>query len=841
MINKELTPNEELALLLEEKENRKMYNKLAYAFPATGKFRRELYPKQLELFRATKDFNQVAMVAANRCFAADTLVNMADGTTKPIQNIEVGECVQVFDIKSNTVVDAPVVDTFKGFSDEMVSFSAGNNFVTCTSDHEFLHYKNTTSKRPISDIAELADSRIVMPYKWKPSQVRTPGFTTDVARLIGYLLGDGGLTQDCVRFTNEREEYHRDVAAIAASLGLHVRRYGSDAYLSVEGGVKGGNPLINLLRELGLWKTNSHTKFIPKELLTAPIEYVEEALKGLMATDGCITKDRATYYSCSYGLLTGMRNMLWRLEIQSYIYLRRVHKGVPQYYLEIRRTDVSKLPYVASKTDNFKDARAPSEGRYYRTRAIQLYKAEKAQDIYCITVDHPDHLFIANGLIVGNSGKSYAAAYMMAVHLTGLYPDWWEGRKWKKPVNAWSIGVSNTQTKQVNQKLLCGDYTDLGSGLIPKECIGKRVNRPGVSEGIETLKVKHYTDGVFDGWSTIGFKAYEMERKEFQGFEVDIAWMDEEPPAGKSNIYSEVHTRTATTDGLIYCTFTPLFGISDVVESFCPGGRFPENGIIYGRNGNPLKYVINVEWTDQIPHLPVEKQEELLQSYSPHERDARAKGIPQLGSGAIYPILEDDIICDTFEIPPNWKRVMGIDVSPTRTAIVWAAISPADGTVYLYSEYYAEKLEHPAMIKDAIHSRGPWVPGCIDPASDKLIAPGDGRTFLAYFAEQGINLVVPTKSLTGVEAGLYKTRTMLESGMLKVFNTMSKWREEYRLYRRDEYGKILKKKDDLMDATRYIMVIGLDIAETLQEATDDYSSQEGQRPPKHGASRITGY
>lgn len=492
-----------------------------------------------------------------------------------------------------------------------------------------------------------------------------------------------------------------------------------------------------------------------------------------------------------------------------------------------RRVKYNKLEFTFPETGKFARSHYP-----------------KQLEFFAATKDFKQVAMVA----ANRSGKSYAAAYMMAVHLTGRYPDWWEGRKFNRPINAWSIGVSNTQTKQVNQKLLCGEFTDLGSGLVPRDCLGKRVNRPGITEAIETIKVKHYTDGVFDGWSTLGFKAYEMERKEFQGYELDVAWLDEEPPVGKANIYTEVLTRMATTEGLIYCTFTPLFGISDVVQTFCPGGRFPKDGVVRDEEGAPRKYVINVEWSDSIPHLPVEMQQELLMSYAPHERDARARGIPQLGSGAIYPILEQDITCEPFKIPDNWKRVMGIDVSPQRTAIVWGAINPADGTVYLYSEYYAERLEHPAMIKDAMQSRGKWIPGCIDPAADKLIAPGDGRTFVTYFNEQGIDLVMPRKSQVGVEAGIYKCRSMLESGMCKVFNTMHKWLEEYRLYRRGDDGKIVKSKDDLMDAFRYMMVVGLDIAEDIYESGAGYVGEtpedELTRAFKHfekGASDITGY
>lgn len=55
-----------LALLLKALEKRKKYNKLETLFPDTGPWRRELYPKHLEFFTATKDYHEVAFVAANR-------------------------------------------------------------------------------------------------------------------------------------------------------------------------------------------------------------------------------------------------------------------------------------------------------------------------------------------------------------------------------------------------------------------------------------------------------------------------------------------------------------------------------------------------------------------------------------------------------------------------------------------------------------------------------------------------------------------------------------------------------------------------------------------------------
>jgi hypothetical protein len=42
----------------------------------------------------------------------------------------------------------------------------------------------------------------------------------------------------------------------------------------------------------------------------------------------------------------------------------------------------------------------------------------------------------------------------------------------------------------------------------------------------------------------------------------------------------------------------------------------------------------------------------------------------------------------------------------------------------------------------------------------------------------------------------------MESGKFKVFDTLSDWFEEFRMYHRKE-GKVVPLRDDLMSATRY--------------------------------------
>lgn len=181
-------------------------------------------------------------------------------------------------------------------------------------------------------------------------------------------------------------------------------------------------------------------------------------------------------------------------------------------------------------------------------------------------------------LIAANrSGKTFSACSEMAWHLTGLYPDWWVGRKFDHPVAAWSVGKTHETTRDILQKYLLGPRYDMGSGFIPKASLVRTTTKPGIPDAIQDVYIKHYTLGLEDGVSTVSFKSYVQGIEAFMGTQQDLIHLDEEPMV--PGLYSECLTRTMTTQGLIMCTFTPLEGMSEVVLSFLPDGRFPEGGI----------------------------------------------------------------------------------------------------------------------------------------------------------------------------------------------------------------------------------------------------------------------
>lgn len=227
------------------------------------------------------------------------------------------------------------------------------------------------------------------------------------------------------------------------------------------------------------------------------------------------------------------------------------------------------------------------------------------------------------------------------------------------------------------------------------------------------------------------------------------------------------------------------------------------------------KFVVMADW-DDAPHLTAEMKREMYDALSPRDRDARSKGIPQLGAGAIYPVQESEITEEPFEIPAHWPRAYALDVGWNRTAAVWGALDRDSSTVHLYSEHYQGQAE-PSIHADAIKSRGDWIPGVIDPAAHGR-SQEDGKKLFSMYCDLGLEL---TPAKNSVEAGIYSTYQRLSGGRLKVFKTLRNWLGEFRIYRRDEKGHIVKSGDHLMDCTRYWVMSGIDVVKTKPVYRDE--------------------
>jgi phage terminase large subunit-like protein len=323
-----------------------------------------------------------------------------------------------------------------------------------------------------------------------------------------------------------------------------------------------------------------------------------------------------------------------------------------------------------------------------------------------------------------------------------------------------------------------------------------------------------YVKHVSGGTSELILKSYDQGREAFQGTNRDLVWLDEE---AERHIYVECLLRTMTTNGMLILTFTPLQGMTDICRDF-----------LSEQAGETGKFTVQATWED-VPHLSSAAKAELLASIPPYQREARSKGVPQLGSGAVYQVPESDIVVSDFAIPDHWPRAYGMDVGWNKTAALWGARDNESGVIYLYSEHYVGQAE-PILHAQAIKSRGAWIPGVIDPAAGGR-SQVDGAQLIQIYRECGLDLA---PAINAVESGIYQVWQLMSAGKLKVFRSLGNWLSEFRLYQRDKDGRIVKQNDHEMDATRYLIMSGRERMRTKpqkpkQELIYSYPGQDQSR------------
>lgn len=231
---------------------------------------------------------------------------------------------------------------------------------------------------------------------------------------------------------------------------------------------------------------------------------------------------------------------------------------------------------------------------------------------------------------------------------------------------------------------------------------------------------------------------------------------------------------------------------------------------------------------DDALHYSPEKRAEIISSYLPHEREARTKGIPVLGSGRIFPIPEEDIKVEPFRLPLYWPRIGALDFGWDHpSAAVELAYDTEGDTIYVVKSYRASQ-QTPAMQAITLKTWGHWLPWAWprDGRNDTLA--GAGVALAKQYTAQGMGMLsthaqFPDGSVS-VEAGLMEILDRMQTGRFKVFNILNDWFEEFRLYHRKD-GLVVKLRDDIMSATRYGVM-------SIRHSIVDPSSLK--------ASRITG-
>lgn len=445
-------------------------------------------------------------------------------------------------------------------------------------------------------------------------------------------------------------------------------------------------------------------------------------------------------------------------------------------------TDLAKLDSLLEK---FKKQVAGDKLRTYSPYGWQ-------KDFHASGIENPERMLMAANRV----GKTMSAGCEVAYHLTGDYPEWWEGRRFTKPALVWTGSPTNETSKDIVQNELLGGLGEkLGTGWIPRaRIVGQPTTRQaGVKGVVDSFQVRHATGGL----STCILKTYEQGWQKWQGTAPHVVWLDEEPD--DYMIYSEAQTRILTSKGIILVTFTPLLGVTDLVQHFQEGG----DGI----------YLKGATW-DDAPHLSDEDKARLSSAYRDHEREARTKGVPMMGEGAVFPIPDEQIKIQPIKVPGHWAQIKGCDFGIDHPAAgSHLALDQQTDTLYLIDCY--RKANETAPYHAAWFNKGDRRIPVAWPHDGINREKKGGGTIAQAYRELGVNMLGKsaryrrgpgeTQDKGGpqaVEPIVNEILHRMVTGRFKVFANCGEFLEEKRSYHRKD-GIIVARRDDILKSVFY--------------------------------------
>lgn len=390
-------------------------------------------------------------------------------------------------------------------------------------------------------------------------------------------------------------------------------------------------------------------------------------------------------------------------------------------------------------------------------------------------------------------GKTVTGTELDALHLLGDYPEDYVGHKFDHPPICWGLGYSMEKTRDLLQTAIFGKFrnNEFEGGLVPKERIIGWESATGTPNAMRSISVRHKS-----GISVLQFWSYSQGQHAIMGDVVDWVHVDEEPK--DQTIRPQLLTRTINGDrgrgGRIIYTFTPENGRTDLVIKFMD-------------DPSPDQFLMTKGW-DDAPHLDEEKKKRLLASYPVHQRDMRTKGIPMLGHGRIYDIADEDILCEPFEIPDHFFVINGMDFGDDHPQAHIQLLEDRDNDIIYICRSWKARRQSAANARASTKGWARTFPYAW-PQDGLQGEKGrdDAVQLKKHYIDAGCNLLADHATwLDGgrsVETGLYEIRDRMETGRFKIFNGQLDLMDEIRQYHRDERGRIVKVRDDLVDAMRY--------------------------------------
>lgn len=294
------------------------------------------------------------------------------------------------------------------------------------------------------------------------------------ARLLGYLVGDGCISQRSLAFINMDQETLDDFIACAKACGFHAyaTKHPNGKVQATKIVLKSSEsrwkkkdvepPVLQWLRTHGLYRSNSYTKRIPVAVMTGGQVAIENFLGAYWSCDGNVTVRHAgnkttmvaTAVTVSEELAGDLQrafmllNVQMRVRPQSREMESTKQAGGTYHYYQVQTTEhnevakLATLPMVKRKRDLARRAFFDRFEPNLYADAVRSVEPAGVGACRCLTVDE-DSSFTVNGLIVHNS---------LLVNV--FWPAWEWGPMSMEHLRYISFSYAAHLTERDNRKLL---------------------------------------------------------------------------------------------------------------------------------------------------------------------------------------------------------------------------------------------------------------------------------------------------------------------------------------------------------------------------------------------------
>jgi len=282
-----------------------------------------------------------------KCISEDSLVMTSDGNLKKIKNLDENEHLITYNQRTGRFIESEECIFYNNEIKDVVRVKTKTGReVETTLNHPFL---TINGWKEVKDIK--TGERIAIPR-------RLPNFgeksiSLEKSRILGYLLGDGGITGYNITFHNTDSLVKKDFKRCVEHIGDRVKDRNELTQSVVKGVrvIKGRSNTSNLLYLEEIKRTRANFKEVPNIILTSNKSTTKEFLKALFTCDGSIWKDRnrwlISYSSSSKTLIDQVYNLLLRFGINGGIKEKKIEIGNPAWEIIIGNSE-NTLRYLNS-------------------------------------------------------------------------------------------------------------------------------------------------------------------------------------------------------------------------------------------------------------------------------------------------------------------------------------------------------------------------------------------------------------------------------------------------------------------------------------------------------------